>query len=95
MQTTRVATRPSGLVVDLVTTTTGTKDAPVHLTLLTVGPEGGPSSLHAEVARTPGLTARRVKAASEALAHHDALDALPDFLDEHPAVSARVLGRAA
>lgn len=95
MKTTRVAQRSHGLVVDLVTTTEGTDKAPVHLTLLSVGPESGPSTLHAEVARQPGLTARRVRKASESLAHHAALDALPEFLADHPAVSAKILGRAA
>ncbi len=95
MKTTRIANRKSGLVVDLVTTTEGTEKSPVHVTVLAVGPEGGNSTLHAEVARKVGSTARRVRAASESLAHGEALAALPEFLDSHKVVAKRLLGLAA
>lgn len=92
MEATRVRERGHGRVVDLVTTTQGEPKAPVHVSVLTVGPEGGPSTSHAEILRRPGLTARRVREASEALAHQDALAALPDFLAEHPAVATKIYG---
>lgn len=95
MLTSRVAERSHGLVVDLTTTTEGTEKAPVHVSVLAVGPAGGPSHLHAEVARVPGLTARRVRGVSESLAHQAALDALPQFLADRPAVTSRILGKAA
>lgn len=92
MKITRMAERDLNRVVDLVTTTEGPLNEPVHVTFLAIGDADGPYDLHAVVDREAGLAAYRTRGISERRAHARAKDLLPGFLSEHPAVNRLIMG---